>query len=151
MKVFIDADGCPVVDETVILCKKYNAQCVIICDTAHIFNKNGAETIVVEKGADSVDFKLVNMLSKGDIAVTQDYGLAAMCLARGAVPINQNGMIYNENNIDELLFSRFVSKKIRRAGGRLKGPSKRSPEQDEKFIRSLEKLLKENNQPIGLE
>lgn len=151
MKVFIDADGCPVVDETVALCKKYSVECMIICDTAHVFNKDGAETVVVEKGADSADFRLVNMLSKGDIAVTQDYGLAAMCLARGAVPISQNGLIYNEKNIDELLFSRFVSKKIRRAGGRLKGPSKRTLEQDEKFIRTLEKLLKENNQSVGLE
>ncbi len=142
MKVFIDADGCPVVDETVVICKRFNTDCIIICDTAHVFNKDGASTVVVEKGADSVDFKLVNMLSKGDIAVTQDYGLAAMCLARGAVPINQNGLIYNEKNIDELLFSRFVSKKIRRAGGRLKGPSKRTSEQDEKFIRTLESLLK---------
>ena len=151
MKVFIDADGCPVVDETVSLCKKYSVECAIICDTAHVFNKDGAATVVVEKGADSADFRLVNMLSKGDIAVTQDYGLAAMCLARGAVPISQNGLIYNEKNIDELLFSRFVSKKIRRAGGRLKGPAKRTPEQDEKFIRTLEKLLKENNQSVGLE
>lgn len=151
MKVFIDADGCPVVDETVALCKKYSVECVIICDTAHVFNKDGAQTIVVEKGADSADFRLVNMLTKGDIAVTQDYGLAAMCLARGAVPVNQNGLIYNEKNIDELLFSRFVSKKIRRAGGRLKGPSKRTPEQDEKFIRTLEMLLKQNNQSVGLE
>ncbi len=151
MKVFIDADGCPVVDQTVALCLKYKVECVIICDTAHVFNKDGAVTIVVEKGADSVDFKLVNMLTKGDIAVTQDYGLAAMCLARGAVPVNQNGMIYNEKNIDELLFSRFVSKKIRRAGGRLKGPSKRNPEQDEKFIRTLEKLLKNKNNLVGSE
>ncbi len=151
MKVFIDADGCPVVDETVALCKKYSVECVIICDTAHVFDKSGVQTIVVEKGADSADFRLVNMLTKGDIAVTQDYGLAAMCLARGAVPVNQNGLIYNEKNIDELLFSRFVSKKIRRAGGRLKGPSKRTPEQDEKFIRTLEMLLKENNQSVGLE
>lgn len=151
MKIFIDADGCPVVDETVMLAKKYSVECVIICDTAHVFNKDNVQTIVVEKGADSVDFKLVNMLSKGDIAVTQDYGLAAMCLARGSVPINQNGLIYNEKNIDELLFSRFVSKKIRRAGGRLKGPSKRAPEQDEKFIRTLEMLLKENNHQVGSE
>lgn len=143
MKIFIDADGCPVVDETVGLSKKYNIECVIICDTAHVFNKSGITTVVVEKGADSADFRLVNMLSKGDIAVTQDYGLAAMCLARGAIPVNQNGLIYNEKNIDELLFSRFVSKKIRRAGGRLKGPSKRTKEQDEKFIQTLEGLLKD--------
>lgn len=141
MKILIDADGCPVVDITVGLSKQYNVECIIICDTAHVFNKDGASTVVVEKGADSVDFRLVNMLSKGDIAVTQDYGLAAMCLARGAVPINQNGLIYNDKNIDELLFTRYVSKKVRIAGGRLKGPSRRTKEQDEKFIAQMKKLL----------
>ncbi len=141
MKVLIDADGCPVVDITVELSRQFNRECVIICDTAHVFNKDGASTVVVEKGADSADFRLVNMLSKGDIAVTQDYGLAAMCLARGAVPVNQNGLVYTDKNIDELLFSRYVSKKVRMAGGRLKGPSKRTKEQDEHFAAQLKKLF----------
>lgn len=149
MKVLIDADGCPVVDITVGLSKQYKKECIIICDTAHVFNKDGASTVVVEKGADSVDFRLVNMLSKGDIAVTQDYGLAAMCLARGAVPINQNGLIYSDKNIDELLFSRYVSKKVRMAGGRLKGPSKRTKEQDEKFIAQMKKLLENSEKEKG--
>ena len=134
MTVFIDADGCPVVDITVSLCGKYNIDCVIICDTSHIFNVPGARTVTVEKGSDSADFKLANMIGKNDIAVTQDYGLAAMCLARGARAISQNGLVYNDKNIDELLFSRYVSKKIRLSGGRLKGPSKRRKEQDIKFI-----------------
>ena len=148
MKIFIDADGCPVVDITAATAQKHNIECIIICDTAHVFNKEGAKTITVEKGADSVDFKLVNLIGKDDIAVTQDYGLAAMCLARGARAINQNGLIYNNKNIDEVLFSRYVSKKIRMAGGRIKGPSKRTEEQNEQFIKQLEKLINydsENN------
>lgn len=141
MKIFIDADGCPVVDITVSVAKEHSLPCYIICDTAHEFSKDGAETVVVEKGADSVDFKLVNLVTAGDIVVTQDYGLAAMCLARKAVPISQNGLVFTDKNIDELLFSRYVSKKIRNAGGRLKGPSKRTPEQDERFLQALEGLI----------
>lgn len=141
MKIFIDADGCPVVDITVSVAKKHSLPCYIICDTAHEFSKDGAETIVVEKGADSVDFKLVNLVAAGDIVVTQDYGLAAMCLARKAVPLSQNGLVFTDKNIDELLFSRYVSKKIRNAGGRLKGPSKRTPEQDERFLQALKGLI----------
>lgn len=141
MKIFIDADGCPVVDLTVRTAKKYSLPCYIICDTAHEFSKDGAETVVVEKGADSVDFKLVNLVTAGDIVVTQDYGLAAMCLARKAVPLSQNGLVFTDKNIDELLFSRYVSKKIRNAGGRLKGPSKRTTEQDERFLQALEGLI----------
>lgn len=143
MKIFIDADGCPVVDITVRIAKKYSLECFIICDTAHEFQKDGAKTVVVEKGADSVDFRLVNLVSAGDIVVTQDYGLAAMCLARKAVPLSQNGLVFTDKNIDELLFSRYVSKKIRNAGGRLKGPSKRTDEQDKRFEKVLEKLIQQ--------
>lgn len=141
MKIFIDADGCPVVDITVAIAKKNSIGCFIICDTSHEFSKDGAETVVVEKGADSVDFRLVNLVSEGDIVVTQDYGLAAMCLARKAVPLSQNGLVFTDKNIDELLFSRYVSKKIRNAGGRLKGPSKRTEEQDKRFAQVLENLI----------
>lgn len=144
MRILIDADGCPVVDLTVRLAVRYGRECIILCDTAHEFNREGAETMVVEKGADSVDFKIVNLVKKGDIVVTQDYGLAAMCLAREAIPLSQNGMIYNEKNIDQLLFTRYVSKKIRNAGGRMKGLSKRTAEQDKAFEAALEKLLCKN-------
>ena len=96
MRILIDADGCPVVDATVMLAQEYELECIILCDTAHYFNKAGARTVVLSQGADSVDFALVNMVQAGDIVVTQDYGLAAMCLARRSRPINQNGMRYHE-------------------------------------------------------
>lgn len=142
MRILIDADGCPVVDLTVRLAKKYGIECTILCDTSHDFNRDGAKTVVVEKGADSVDFKIVNLVGEGDIVVTQDYGLAAMCLARKAIPVSQNGLVYTDKNIDQLLFTRYVSKKIRNAGGRMKGPSKRTPEQDKAFEAALERLIK---------
>jgi len=142
MTVFIDADGCPVVDLTVRLAKRVGVECVIICDTSHVFEKDGAKTITVSKGNDSADFALVNMLQKGDLVVTQDYGLAAMSLARGAVPVSQDGMIYTNENIDGLLLQRYTAKNIRIAGGRMKGPSKRTPEQDKVFEKALENLLR---------
>lgn len=143
MKIFIDADGCPVVNEAVELCREFQKECIILCDTSHCINRDGAHTIVVEKGNDSVDFKLVNMLANGDIAITQDYALAAMCLAKGARIINQNGMEYTDKNIDSLLMSRFVAKKVRNAGGRLKGPAKRTKEQTESFVKKLREILEE--------
>ena len=141
MTILIDADGCPVVDITVKIATEYNIECVILCDTSHVFEKAGAKTITVSKGNDSVDFALVNMVEKGDIVVTQDYGLAAMCLARRAVPIHQNGMVYTNDNIDALLNERHTAKKIRMAGGRLKGSPKRTPEQDSAFEQKLKELV----------
>ena len=141
MKIIIDADACPVVDITVNVAKERGLSCIIVCDNTHSIEKDGAKTIVVDKGADSADCRIANLTEKGDVIVTQDYGLAAMCLARQAVPLSQNGLVFTDKNIDELLFSRYVSKKIRNAGGRLKGPSKRTPEQDERFRQVLEKLI----------
>jgi uncharacterized protein YaiI (UPF0178 family) len=81
------------------------------------------------------------MIQKGDIVVTQDHGLAGMCLARLAVPVNQDGLIYTDDNIDDLLLRRYAAKKIRMSGKRLKGPPKRTAEQDKTFEKTLRELL----------
>lgn len=142
MKLLIDADACPVVDIALKCAKEHNVEkSILLCDTSHLIEREGAETIVVSKGVDSADFALVNLVKPGDIVVTQDYGLAAMCLAKKANVLNQNGLIFNEFNIGSLLEQRHISKKIRMAGGRTKGPSKRIKEQDDAFLISLQKIF----------
>ena len=139
--VLIDADGCPVVDLTVRLCHSRGIPVLILCDTAHRIEREGAQTLVFDKGADSVDFALVNRVCPGDIVVTQDYGLASMCLARRARVLNQNGLEYTADNIDALLERRWQNKKLLRAGKHPKGPAKRTKEQDTAFVLALEQLL----------
>ena len=95
---------------------------------------------MVSKGPDSVDFKLVNTLSKGDIVITGDYGLAAMCIAKGAFVIDSNGRQMTSDNIDQLLAFRYESAKIRRAGGRLKGPKKRTEKNNISFEMNFRQL-----------
>lgn len=141
MKILVDADACPVTDIAVSLCREYNISCLLLCDTAHEFHRDGAQTLVFDKGADSVDFALVNRVEKGDIVVTQDYGLASMCMAKGARVLHQDGWIYTKENIDALLFSRHESGKYRRAGGRTKGPKKREKAQDDAFRNALQQML----------
>ena len=141
MRILVDADGCPVVDSIVALAKAHHIECLLLCDTSHVFEKEGAKTLTFSKGVDSVDFALVNLVQPGDIVVTQDYGLAAMCLARNAAVLNQDGMEYTADNIDALLLQRHTAKKIRNAGGRLKGPPKRKPEQNAGFRDKLSELL----------
>lgn len=145
MKILIDADGCPVVDIALRLAKEYNIKAVIFCDTSHIFRGKDAEVVTVGKGADSADFALVNRLEPGDIAVSQDYGLAAMALSKRAFPITQNGKIITPQNIDTLLLTRYAAKKARKGGYRLKGPSKRTKAQDEAFEKELRRLIENEN------
>ena len=143
MKVLIDADACPVVDIAVRLCNKYHITCILLCDTAHVMQRNGAETLVFDKGADSVDFALVNRVDNGDIVITQDYGLASMCLTKTTHVLHQDGWSYTPDNIEALLFQRHASREYRAAGGRIKGPSKRKPEQNNAFCQALETLLQQ--------
>ena len=141
MNVLVDADACPVTDIAVALCVQYGITCLLFCDTAHELHRDGAQTIVVDKGADSVDFALVNRVEAGDIAITQDYGLASMCMAKGARALHQDGWAYTKENIDALLFTRHESGKYRRAGGRTKGPKKREKVQDDAFRKTLQQML----------
>ena len=137
MKILIDGDGCPVIDLTIKIAKKFNIDVIIMCDTSHVFNKEGVKTMVFSKGADSVDFALINTVQKEDIVITQDYGLAAMAINKASYVINQNGLIYTDDNIDTLLYNRHISKKIRKSGGRVKGPKKRSNEDNINFEKTL--------------
>lgn len=146
MRVLVDADGCPVVEITARLCRQYGIACILMCDTAHILQKDGAETLVFDKGADSVDFAIANRATADDLVVTQDYGVASMCLAKGAQVLHQDGWAYTRDNIDALLFSRHASRVYRAAGGRTKGPAKRTGSQDSAFRQALEMLIQKSVQ-----
>lgn len=142
MTILIDADGCPVVDQTLNVAKQYEIPVLILCDTSHRIERDDAKTLVYDKGADSVDFALVNLLTSGDLVITQDYGLASMCLARKAQVLNQNGLEYTAENIDELLWRRHENKKLLRSGKHPKGSPKRTKEQDLAYKAALENILK---------
>ena len=137
MRILIDADACPVVDRTIRIAKRYQIECILLCDTAHEMNREGVQTVILPKGADRVDFALVNRVQKGDLVITQDYGLAAMCLARSCRVLRQDGVEYTSDNIDGMLATRHIAREIRRAGGRTKGPRARTKEQDLAFERAL--------------
>ena len=98
---------------------------------------------MVDQGADSADFALVGHIAPGDLVITQDYGLAAMCLTKGARVIDQNGMRYTVDNIDTLLAQRAESAKLRRAGARVKGPARRTTEQNDAFLSAFDQMISE--------
>lgn len=147
MKIFVDADACPVVDIVEDIATKYNISVTLLCDTNHVLTSDYSEVIVVGAGADAVDYKLISICHRGDIVVTQDYGVAAMALGKGAYAIHQSGKWYTDENIDQMLMERHLNKKARRASSRnhIKGPRKRIDEDDKKFAESFEKLLRKAN------
>jgi len=145
MQILVDADSCPVKQIIVRLAKQRDIPVTMLFDTAHEYSDGYSEVIIVDKQADSVDFALMLLLNRGDVVVTQDYGLAAMALGKGAKVINQNGLVYTDENIDSLLMDRHIGQEARRRGGRTKGPAKRTKEDDARFVAEFERLLTEVN------
>ena len=141
MNILVDADACPVKDIIVRLAKKRKIPVTMLIDTSHQHSDGYSKVVTVDKQADSVDFALMGLLARDDIVITQDFGLAAMVLGKGARAVNQNGMLYTDDNIDQLLMERYIGAKVRRSGGRTKGPAKRTKEDNERFKATFEKLL----------
>ena len=143
MRVFVDADACPVVGIIEKVAREHNVPVTLLCDTNHVLSSDYSEVIVVGAGADAVDYKLISICHKGDIVVSQEYGVAAMALGKGAYAIHQSGKWYTNENIDQMLMERHLNKKARRASRKnhLKGPRKRTSEDNERFRESFEKMI----------
>jgi hypothetical protein len=145
LKIYVDADACPVVNIVEQVAKKNNIPVMLLCDTNHVLSSDYSEVKIIGAGADAVDFALVNLCKKSDIVVTQDYGVAAMALSKGAYAIHQSGKWYTDDNIDQMLMERHINKKSRMATGKnhLKGPKKRRDADDVSFRKSLERMIEE--------
>ena len=143
MQILVDADACPVVSIVERVAKEHNLPVTLLCDTNHVLSSDYSEVIVVGAGANAVDYKLISICHRGDIVVSQDYGVAAMALGKAAYAIHQSGKWYTNENIDQMLMERHLNKKVRRESGKnhLKGPRKRTAEDDEHFRESFEKMI----------
>ena len=143
IRILIDADACPVVKIAERIAKERKIPVILFSDTNHVLTSDYSEIRVIGEGADAVDFALMNESRPGDIIITQDYGVAAMGLGKGAYPIHQSGKWYTNENIDQMLMERHLAKKARMGKGKhhLKGPAKRTLEDDEPFAASLGRLI----------
>lgn len=147
MRILVDADACPVKQQIVRLARKNGCDVIMLADTSHRLEDGYSTVIVVDKGADSADIRLANLVRADDIVVTQDYGVAAMALGKGARALNQNGMEYCDGNMDQLLFERHLGRKVRRAGQKTAHIPKRTAADDLAFLAALERMLMINETP----
>ena len=147
MTIYIDADACPVTRIAEDIARKYGIPVTLLCDTNHRLASDYSTVSVIGAGADAVDIALINLCQCGDVVVTQDYGVAALALGKGARAIHQSGRWYTDDNIDGLLMERHLARKARRSGKHhLKGPAKRTEEDDKRFAESFERLIREIGQ-----
>ncbi|MBS5939708.1 YaiI/YqxD family protein [Clostridium sp.] len=144
MRIIVDGDACPGISIIEKIAKSYKLDLIVYCDINHYIALDYGEVKIVDSGFQSVDMYVVNTCIKNDIIISQDYGVAAICLGKGAFVINPKGYNYTNKNIDRLLEERHISQKIRKAGGRTNNPRKRTKEDDIRLKTTLEKIIECN-------
>ena len=147
VKILVDADACPVKAIVVRLARVRRIPVWMFIDTSHLIDDGYSRVFTVDKARDSADFALVARAERGDVVVTQDYGLAAMAMSRGCRVLNQDGLVFGGDNIGALLESRAAAARYRRAGGRTRGPAPRTRRQDRNFEAALTALLAGGTEP----
>ena len=140
MRILVDGDACPNRQEIIALAKQYHVEVIIFVDYAHMFNDD-CKIIQCDVGRDSVDMMIVNNARKQDIVITQDYGLASLLLMKNVKVLHVSGKIITHENIDELLTTRYLSAMQRKQNKHLKGPSKRTKEVENDFLKQLQYLI----------
>ena len=142
--IYIDADACPVTHIAEEIARRHGIPVTILCDTNHVMYSDYSTVKLIGARADAVDLALINLCKAGDIVITQDYGVAALALGKGALAVHQSGKCFTDDNIGGLLMDRHLAQKARRSGKHhLKGPAKRTEEDDRCFAESFERLIAE--------
>lgn len=149
MKLLIDGDACPVKDIVYQVAAVAGLRTILVTSFAHYSNRELpalVEVVYVDDGVDSADYRLLALAKKGDLVVTQDYGLASLLLPKGVAVLHHLGFEYTQGNISQMLENRFFSAKMRKGGQRTKGPKKLTEADKELFKTLLETKISKGAQ-----
>jgi uncharacterized protein YaiI (UPF0178 family) len=147
MKIYIDADACPVKDIIISEGRRVEIPVILVTSFSHFSTAeqpSGVQIIYVDSGAEAADYRIMKLAKSGDIIVTQDYGLASLGLAKGCVVLHHKGFSYTNENIDQLLQTRYLSAMARKSGKRTKGPKPFTAEDREQFRELFEQVISRN-------
>ena len=144
MQIYIDADACPVKNIIIEEALTKNILVTLVTSISHFSTKEqpaGVNTVYVDTGAEAADYRIIKLIEKGDILITQDYGLASLGLGKGCTVLHHTGYTYTSENIDQLLQSRYLSAMVRKSGKRTKGPKPFTDENRREFRQRFKELL----------
>jgi uncharacterized protein YaiI (UPF0178 family) len=142
-RVVVDGDACPVKAEIAKTVRSCGATALLVSSHAHVLvPEPSVEVVTVDASDQSADLYIANVLTKSDILVTGDYGLAALGLARGSAVLTPRGKEIRESDIEGLLEQRHFSARQRRGGIRTKGPRTFTDEDRDRFQQKLTTLLR---------
>ena len=152
MKIWVDADACPVVIKN-ILFKAAERTCVQLSLVANQFMRippsRYVTTLRVASGSDVADDEIVKRLNSGDLVITADIPLAAQVIEKGGHALNPRGERYSEENIRERLSVRDFMDTLRGNGIDTGGPPPLSQKNRNAFAGHLDKILTQYAKDAG--
>ncbi|MCM3511842.1 MULTISPECIES: YaiI/YqxD family protein [Carnobacterium] len=147
MRVYVDADACPVKNIIIEEALAKSIPVTLVTSISHFSTKeqpSGVETVYVDTGAEAADYRIIKLIKKGEILITQDYGLASLGLGKGCLVLHHTGYRYTSENIDQLLQSRYLSAMVRKSGKRTKGPKPFTEENRKEFRQRFKEIIASN-------
>lgn len=151
MKVYVDADACPVKDIIISEATADQIPVVLVTSISHfstVQQPAGVETVYVDTGAEAADYRIMRLVKKGDLLITQDYGLASLALGKGCIVLHHMGFRYTNETIDQLLQSRYLSAMVRKSGKRTKGPKPFTNDDRKKFQELFKNTIAETKRSL---
>ena len=144
VKIYVDADACPVKNEVERIATRHNLETYLVCDGGIRPPLNPLiQLVVVNQGADAADDWIADHIGRADICVTNDIPLAGRCLKEGAFAIKPNGNTYTNDNIGMALATREIMEGIRESGEMTGGPPPFSKTDRSKFLDRMEMIVQE--------
>ncbi|GIP51701.1 YaiI/YqxD family protein [Paenibacillus vini] len=149
IRIVVDGDSCPVKEEIVAAARSYGVRVLMVSSYDHVLRgSEGVDIVQVDRSQQSADLYIANHIAKHDIVVTQDYGLAALAIAKSCRTLSPRGEIFDPGNIDYLLERRHHHAKARRGGRYFKGPRPFTDEDRAHFTGVLLKLLQDMQENV---
>ncbi len=142
VEIYVDADACPVKDETVKVAARHQIKTYLVSDGGIRPRPSPlVELVVVAQGADAADDWIAEHIQKADICITNDIPLAARCLEKGALALKPNGDAFTENSIGMALANRELMQGLRESGEITGGPRPFSKSDRSAFLNHFETTI----------
>ncbi len=142
IRIFVDADACPVKDEVYRVAKRYGLGVSVVSNgRIRVPDDPLVEMVVVSGHFDAADAWIAERVTENDVAVTSDIPLASLCIGKGARVLDPKGKVFTEESIGDALATRELMAYLRASGEVTGGPAPFEPRDRSRFLQKLDDLV----------
>ena len=139
IRIFVDADACPVKPEIYRVAERYGLRVFVVANAFMAVPRSDLiERVIVAEGPDAADHWIAERATESDIVVTADIPLAGRCVRNGATVVGPTGKPFTEDSIGMALATRDLLTDLRSAGATTRGPPPLTRQDISRFLSALD-------------